>query len=325
MRKPIMTKLVPPYLIGCALLFCIVGSCDNGLPMDETENTATDQTEGIVFTPIFEGAPVDTRAYNSSWVNNDSVGIFMMTHDYASTLKKNAKHTAKQGSSWMLSAATKRDAIYYPQSDEEVNFIAYYPYQSGADMDKPLEIVITEQTETNNAFDILYATNDETTTRAFGSMFGYSANLSFQHILGKVIINIKKSSGASSVNLSQMEVILQGFPVTGWLNLRWGTVTPTSRVADIEAVALRTPNRGYDRSYQAIILPSTGTAFSARTIVCKYKDAFGKDKVYSYSIPYSYTFSSGQSQTYNITITNEGVTFGDATITNWYTLQPIEI
>jgi archaellin len=178
-----------------------------------------------------------------------------------------------------------------------------------------LDVELDTQKESDNSFDVLFSVDEST---SYNKSSGTSPALSFQHVMGKVIVNVKKDAALSAIDLSKMTVTLVGMPTKARMSLRYGSFSGASTVADISAVALSKANTGYDRSYQAIIVPNNGTSFQSRQLVFNYIDENGAAQESTYDIQNTLTFSSGESQTFNVTLSTQGVVMGSATISDWY-------
>lgn len=199
-------------LLGIMLSLSILQSCQN----DETgliQNEVNKQ--GITFSSIIDDAP-NSRAYDTSWEKNDVIGLFM----YASNAKTNLLATnipyvTSNGDGYFVSQHTP---LQYPEDNTPVDFIAYYPYNENINDYNSYSIDLSDQTQ-QSALDLMTAVNltnrDQTLPQG---------NLQFKHLLAKLVLNLKSTSGNS---LKGIKASISGLQVKGTANLGEGTITPS--------------------------------------------------------------------------------------------------
>lgn len=199
-------------LLGIMLSLSILQSCQN----DETgiiQNEVNKQ--GITFSSIIDDAP-NSRAYDTSWEKNDVIGLFM----YASNAKTNLLATnipyvTSNGDGYFVSQHTP---LQYPEDNTPVDFIAYYPYNENISDYNSYSIDLSDQTQ-QSALDLMTAVNltnrDQTLPQG---------NLQFKHLLAKLVLNLKSTSGNS---LKGIKASISGLQVKGTANLGEGTITPS--------------------------------------------------------------------------------------------------
>lgn len=299
-----------------AFAVALAACSSNELPIDDVD-------DAISFSTKITTEVSSTRAYDDIWELNDGVGIFMTSADYNTSLgTDNAKHNlAKPGSAWNLVADGNTNKLYYPTSATNVRFIAYYPYKAGAALSSSYTVTLGNQA-TTKLFDLLYY-KDTGTSGVFKK--GDKPALTFDHMLSKIVVNIKKSDEVSGADITAMTVTLTGTPSTASFNLQTGALSGQATASNITTVVLGTPTENYARTHQAILIPNKGEGdapvFAARTIVFTYKDQYGYDAGFTYEIPVTKVFSSLKAHTYNFTVVGNDIKFEGATVNNWDTTE----
>ena len=196
-------------LLGIMLSLGILQSCQN----DETNIIQNEvNNKGITFSSIIDDAQ-NSRAYDTSWEANDVIGVFMLAN--SNVLARNIPYATSKGDGYFVS---KNSPIYYPEDNSAVDFIAYYPYSETISDYKNYPIDLSNQTK-QNAIDLMTAVN--LTNRQLTSPQG---NLQFKHLLAKLVLNLKSTSGSS---LKGIKASISGLKVKGTANLSDGTITPS--------------------------------------------------------------------------------------------------
>lgn len=108
--------------------------------------------------------------------------------------------------------------LQYPEDNTPVDFIAYYPYNENINDYNSYSIDLSDQTQ-QSALDLMTAVNltnrDQTLPQG---------NLQFKHLLAKLVLNLKSTSGNS---LKGIKASISGLQVKGTANLGEGTITPS--------------------------------------------------------------------------------------------------
>lgn len=195
-------------LLGIMLSLSILQSCQN----DETNIIQNEvNNKGITFSSIIDDAQ-NSRAYDTSWEANDVIGVFMLANS-DNVLSTNIPYVTSKGDGYFVS---QNSPIYYP--DGPVDFIAYYPYSGAISDHTNYPIDLSNQTA-QSAIDLMTAVN--LTGRQLTSPQG---NLQFKHLLAKLVLNLKSTSGSS---LKGIKASISGLKVKGTANLSDGTITPS--------------------------------------------------------------------------------------------------
>lgn len=200
-------------LLGIVLSLSILQSCQN----DETNIIQNEvNNKGITFSSIIDDAQ-NSRAYDTSWEANDVIGVFMLANNSdKNVLATNIPYATSKGDGYFVS---QNSPIYYPEDNSAVDFIAYYPYSETISDYKNYPIDLSNQTK-QNAIDLMTAVN--LTNRQLASPQG---NLQFKHLLAKLVLNLKSTSGSS---LKGIKASISGLQVKGTANLSDGTITPAT-------------------------------------------------------------------------------------------------
>lgn len=198
-------------LLGIVLSLSILQSCQN----DETNIIQNEvNNKGITFSSIIDDAQ-NSRAYDTSWEANDVIGVFMLANSDKNVLDRNIPYVTSKGDGYFVS---QNSPIYYPEGKITVDFIAYYPYSEAISDHTNYPIDLSNQTA-QSAIDLMTAVN--LTNRELGSTQG---NLQFKHLLAKLVLNLKSTSGSS---LKGIKASISGLQVKGTANLSDGTITPS--------------------------------------------------------------------------------------------------
>lgn len=196
-------------LLGIILSLSILQSCQN----DETNIIQNEvNNKGITFSSIIDDAQ-NSRAYDTSWEANDVIGVFMLANSDKNVLATNIPYATSKGDGYFVS---QNSPIYYPEDNSAVDFIAYYPYSETISDYKNYPIDLSNQTK-QNAIDLMTAVN--LTNRQLASPQG---NLQFKHLLAKLVLNLKSTSGSS---LKGIKASISGLQVKGTANLSNGNIT----------------------------------------------------------------------------------------------------
>lgn len=204
-------------LLGIMLSLSILPACQN----DETSIIQNEVNKyGITFTSIIDDSNA-SRAYDGSWETNDVIGLFMLSHEGQNMVSGNVPYITKSGNGYFTGLNT---SMNYPEDGSAVDFIAYYPYSEQVSDYKAYPIDLSNQT-TQNTIDLMTATN--LTGRNQTSPQG---NLQFKHLLAKMVLNLKSTTGSS---LKGIKASINGLKVKGTANLSSGIITATNETATI--------------------------------------------------------------------------------------------
>lgn len=246
-----------------------------------------------------------------SWGSGAAIGVFMLntgqmlgTTNAIAEEADNYKYTTNDGgTTW--NAVTP---IYYPQSGN-VDFLAYYPYQTTPSIDPYVYKVILGDQSIPTYFDLLYSNNAIQQTRS-----NTPVTLEFKHALSKIVLNLKAGNGFTPVKVAELGVKITGMPTTANFALGNGEFsTHGDRNIEIIPNKRSTVNAGKDATYEAIIIPQDADVFPGRMIT--FTAANGE--TLSYTIPEADSFETDKIYTYNVTVNSTGIIVDRITITRW--------
>lgn len=202
-------------LLGIMLSLSILQSCQN----DETNGIQNEVNKnGITFMSLIDDTN-NSRAYDTSWETNDVIGVFMLASENKNILETNVPYVTSKGDGYFIS---QNQPMYYPENNSTVDFIAYYPYNENTNDHTNYTINLSDQTK-QNAIDLMTAVNltgrDQTSPQG---------NLQFKHLLAKLVLNLKSTSGSS---LKGIKASISGLKVKGTANLSNGSITPSGEAS----------------------------------------------------------------------------------------------
>lgn len=186
----------------------LLASCSNYV--EETQVPGS--TGPATFSAAIDG-PV-TRAYDQKWEAGDAIGITGTTGDktYA-----NVQYTTTTGGG-LFTVADPAQAIYY-QTDDEVTFTAYYPWNALAAGATTISADTWEQTD-QKKFDFLWS-------QAKGKKAAPNVAFTFAHKMAKVVLTIKKGADVSYDEVKEAVLSLEGFKHEGAFDVTNGYASAT--------------------------------------------------------------------------------------------------
>jgi hypothetical protein len=187
------------------------------------------------------------------------------------------------------------DNIYYPVNGNTVNFVAYYPWQSGIALNSLYNVDVTNQNNPTD-IDLLYAKTAAGYSKATS---GNTVQLLFDHKLTHLVLNITPGEGLSASDLNGMVVTLKGLNTTTTLDLKNGSLGTPSDIANITARTLTDGSK-----FDAILVPQTVEdnvmSVEFRIVTANGTEAF----VWKVSAT---AFESKKEHAYNVVIARTGI------------------
>ena len=306
---PILRRIYALLLCSFAFLASLtITSCE--ATDDSLNNTNrvvavfTPQITDQVSTP---DSPATSRASGTTWDASDQIGIYMMKSGEAltaSNLSTNIPYTISTvGSTVSLVPVNANETIYYPADGGEVNFVAYYPWQTGVTTDYTVNVSSDNQ-QSQADIDLLYARN----TSAY-SQYDAGATLTFTHQLSKVIVNIDRGSNLASTSISGLTSTITGSPNTAGFALANGTLTANATSSDAIAF-LKSHSANTRVVFEAILIPHNNENYAGRTFVFTLGET-------TYTYPVTQDFTAGSKYTYNLVVSNSGISLREINISDW--------
>lgn len=236
----------------------------------------------------------------NTWELNDRIGIFMVSRSTSSLEQGNVEYKANTAGSTSLFSATAT-VMYYPNSGNDVNFIAYYPFQSGRNLSNSHFVISLADQATEakqKATDLIWS--GKTNVAGYNKNFTGTVPLNFTHQLAKIDMTITGSSEIGS--LSGLIAKVSGMSTTALFNLSSGNISSKANVADITAYPTVNGSR-----YTAIVLPEASVNAKLKFLL--------NSQTFELSLPNS-SFEAGKRYKYNIAI-NKTIAGFSGTITAW--------
>ncbi|MFA4977705.1 MAG: fimbrillin family protein, partial [Sphingobacterium sp.] len=219
----------------------------------------------------------------------------------SNALASNKQYVTTKGDG-NFSASSITEEINYPADGSNVDFIAYYPYQTTI-TNNIYPVNVADQTQ-QNKIDLLYANNVTGANKNKPN-----AQLQFGHKLSKVELTVAAGTGVSS--LSGLTVTYNGFNTTANFDLATGTLAAGANPASIKA---KTTAGTTTTAAEAILLPVASVAGA------KVEFKIGNE-TYTWTLPSSTTYEAGKKYSYNITLQeqagNNAAIVASGNITDW--------
>ncbi len=199
-------------------------------------------------------------------------------------------------------SGTLSGSLTYPATGENIDICAYYP--STVSSSTTSFTVQTNQSSDANYqnSDLMYATKLENKAK------GSTHDLTFNHALSKIIVNIQRGTGVTDDNITDLVTAVKikntkptaGFAITKGAP---GAITESGSVTDIEIKGTGAANEG-------IIVPQTVAAGVFITVTYNGNN-------YNYELTAAKKFEAGYKYTYTLTLNASGISLKSLKINNW--------
>ena len=260
----------------------------------------------------------NTRATGNAWAEGDAIGVYAFEAGTTTPLTNgtNKEYTTSQSGSTaavFLPFAVVGDPIYLPLDGTAAEIYAYYPRQNVIVNPEAVAIDVADQ---STAIDWMTTGRMATTTQGGSTPITRDhpdCELQFSHRLCKLQFNLKGEGITSQELEDNPPVIAAGLKTTGSINLMTGAVTATGGNATaINPLLMASPATGYDKSYEAIILPQDLAALLNVTITI---GTLARSITYTFAMP-TQSFTAGNRYIYNVTVKNKKASV-DCNIDDW--------
>lgn len=218
-----------------------------------------------------------------------------------------------QGSSWSAG-----NDPYYFQNTGNVFFRAWYANPGITPTGNVIIIDTKTQTidETTgwNEWDIL--ATPAVQTNVHSSTVNFTGNNAFQHVMSQVTLVFETGDGISDLT-ALSGYTLKSLVTDASFYIRTCTVNPGSTTADMTANVTDASGTSYTCT-PLILVPQAITGTIGLEVTYN-------NQIYKASLaaPQGGRLNAGYSYTYNVTISNTGLTVGDAEISGWTSQTPI--
>ncbi|SHE77906.1 fimbrillin family protein [Dysgonomonas macrotermitis] len=249
----------------------------------------------------FDGAiesmgALKTRASGTTWDSGDAIGVYMKATgaDISTSSAINIKYTTP-GDGAFTAAST---GIELPSDGSNVDFVAYYPYQTTI-TGQTYPINVSNQSDLTK-IDLLYSNNATNTNKTNSAIA-----LNFKHKLSQLILNITAGGGVSS--LSGLSLSVSGLTTDGNFSLADATTTlGTTKAVLTPVVSVATA-----ATVNAILIPGDNLNNGKLTFSLN-------GKVYEWT-PDAQVLESGKKYTYSVQLTTTGIVVANpsGTIEDW--------
>ena len=260
----------------------------------------------------------NTRATGNAWAEGDAIGVYAFEAGTTTPLTNgtNKEYTTSQSGATaavFLPFAVVGDPIYLPLDGTAAEIYAYYPRQNVIVNPEAVAIDVADQ---STAIDWMTTGRMATTTQGGSTPITRDhpdCELQFSHRLCKLQFNLKGEGITSQELEDNPPVIAAGLKTTGSINLMTGAVTATGGNATaINPLLMASPATGYDKSYEAIILPQDLAALLNVTITI---GTLARSITYTFAMP-TQSFTAGNRYIYNVTVKNKKASV-DCNIDDW--------
>lgn len=196
-------------------------------------------------------------------------------------------------------------SLRYPANNGAVDLCAYYP-SSITSASTTFAVSSDQRTEASyQASDLMYA------TKLSSKSSGTAHNLTFNHALAKIVVNIEAGDGMTSSAITTFPgvsaVKLNNTLLDAQLVIAGGAIT-ASRVATGSAADINITGTGL--SNVGVIVPQTVAAGTFITVTYNSED-------YTYALPADKTFVGGKVYTYTLTLSTKDISLTAAEISDW--------
>lgn len=239
-----------------------------------------------------------TRAADDHWDANDAIGVYMVSADNSIVGGvSNYRYVVIDKNNGNFSPDGETNTAYFPESDDVVNVVAYYP--QGNVVENKLSLDLSDQSE-QPRIDLMSA-------RAEGaSKTNPAINLNFTHRLTKLFFEIE-----GDVNTEGIEATISN----QYTKIQYDILKDQLLIADESKQDIAMKYWGSNNRFtEAIVLPNDENNSAVdRELTFKLNG-----KTFSAKISDATTFVAGKKYTYKVTFTKEGsVNIQGAGITNW--------
>ena len=255
--------------------------------------------------PINISVGQQTRANDSTYENEDEVGIYVVNYDgsTAGSLKEEGNQVDNMRFEYNGGAWTPDAPIYWKDQSTAADFYAYYPYSESVNIAAhPFAVMADQSTEDNFwASDFLWgkATKVSPTKNA--------VPIETNHSLSRILVDIKPGNGftAESWAAATKSVKICDVKTSATIDLSTGIATATGNNGEITPLAVA--GTGSTLSYKAMIIPQL-VANNSKLVVITID---GTEYVYRKG----YTFSPNTIHKFTVTVNKNGsnvsVTIGE--------------
>lgn len=264
--------------------------------------------------PEFEKLPINisvgqqTRANDSTFENEDEVGIYVVNYDgsTAGTLAASGNQVDNERFTYNNGAWTPDETIYWKDQSTAADFYAYYPYSESVNISAhPFSVMADQSTEDNFwASDFLWGKAAKVTPTSS------AVPIVTNHSLSKILLAIEPGNGFTEESwaVATKSVKICNVKTNATIDLASGVAAATGDDGEIVPFLSVPTTSGVKPSYKAMIVPQT-IADKSKLIVVTVD---GTEYVYRTGI----TFKANTQHRFVVTVNKKGGNV-DVTIGEW--------
>ncbi|MGQ1889008.1 fimbrillin family protein [Thermophagus sp. OGC60D27] len=274
--------------IFCFLLANIAFfSCDDG---DDIVYAPT-QFHGVI--SQFEG-----DESNSNWAENDEVGVYMVPKGEELVAENILSGADNKKFVYDINGnlIPQGEEMYYPTDGSNVDFYAYFPYNPSTS-NGVYPVDVSGQSDQKSIDLMRAAIKNKTQEDAI-----INIKFGFHHTLAKIKINIEKDMDIADLDVSGIQLMIEGMPTTADFNIGTEIFSNKENVSPIE---MRSVEAGV--AYDALVIPTTANSFTGRKITVTAPEELELEPAF-YEIPDGLALVSGNSYEFPITLYKKGAT-----------------
>ena len=246
----------------------------------ETGITRASSSDNLQNTQFALGKSVFVEAYKTGESSTYTTGTYTTSDDFGSMT----------------------GALTYPATGENIDICAFYPstVSSSSTLFGPIA--------TNQTGETAYQYNDLMfATKLTGKAKGATHELTFNHALSKIIVNVEAGTGVTASDITSLvtAVNVKNTKLTASLSITAGSITATGS-GDTGVINIK----GTGTSNIGLIVPQPVPAGEFITIVYNGND-------YTYSLDSEKTFDGGSVYTYTFTLNAGSIALKSLSISNW--------
>lgn len=312
-----MRKLNITYLVSGLILMSGFVSCS-----DNDNNTGNENNQYITLMPQIR----QQRVSGNSFEANDAIGVFVVPYENNNTTSGVINQSTYapnvefiyNGSAWNTSPD---DKISWPSSGRIVDIYGYYPYDETVSVENSREYNFS--INDNQQTKVGYETSDLLWARHLAvSPTRDPVELTFFHVMSKIRVNVKTEIENIAQQLPEAIVTVINTKKSAGVDLETGSpsVNDLADNANVTTFRHSSPAEGYLLSTEGILIPQTINA----GVPFLHIDIPTMGTRYTYTPTQNISMESGRERTFNITITQLGLSVSVGLITDWQVSDIIE-
>ena len=272
---------------------------------DNNETLNTNDPVAARFTA--EIAPATrVNSEGTDWTDGDRIGVTGAGYTNVPYKRENGKFVTDGTTIYFNDTETKTFNAYYPYQAEggTKTFNAYYPYQA----EGGTVTVSTAADKQGTGIDFLFASG--ATGNTHNPTVSFTGDHSFHHRMSLIKFTFKPGDGLIFNGMEPAGYTLDGLKHEGTFDTATGTTAVTAAAESPINMQL-----GGATTSQVIILPQEVT--SSLELKVSFNGLNYTTTLPNPSKPEANQFSAGYAYTYNITLSNKGITVEEPEITPW--------